>query len=120
MFFADGALLVYDVTDKNSFNKVTRWVAELRDAVGDDITISIAGNKIDLEEHRQVHEQEAIRWGFAMLGSLVASVGGWCPNTRCGCVVESQVRGKRGRHPLPHVCQNRPRIRRDVRGLDET
>lgn len=61
LFFADGALLVYDVTDKNSFNKVTRWVAELRDAVGDDITISIAGNKIDLEELRQVDEHEALR-----------------------------------------------------------
>lgn len=61
ILLADGALLVYDVTDKNSFDKVTRWVTELRDAVGDDITISIAGNKIDLAEHRQVDEQEAVK-----------------------------------------------------------
>lgn len=59
---ADGALLVYDITDEESFRKVTQWVRELRAAVGEDITISIAGNKIDLENHRQVDQVEAERY----------------------------------------------------------
>ena len=55
-----GALLVYDITDSESFNKVKVWVKELRKVVGNDISISIAGNKIDLEKNRSVNEQEAI------------------------------------------------------------
>jgi Ras-related protein Rab-21 len=42
---ADGALLVYDITDAESFNKVKKWVKELRKIVGNDIVIAIAGHK---------------------------------------------------------------------------
>jgi Ras-related protein Rab-21 len=44
-----------------SFNKVRKWVRELRKIVGDEIVIAIAGNKMDLEKNRAVNEQEAIR-----------------------------------------------------------
>jgi Ras-related protein Rab-21 len=56
---ADAALLVYDITDKESFNKVRKWVKELRKIVGNDIIIVIAGNKIDLEKQKNVPEEEA-------------------------------------------------------------
>lgn len=58
---AAGALLVYDITDAESFNKVKNWVKELRKIVGNDIIIVIAGNKIDLEKNRNVDENEAIK-----------------------------------------------------------
>lgn len=44
--FLDGAVLVYDITDEQSFQKVRTWVRELRRIVGDDIQICIAGNKV--------------------------------------------------------------------------
>ena len=56
---ADAALLVYDITDKESFSKVQKWVKELRKIVGQDIIIVIAGNKIDLEKQKNVPEDEA-------------------------------------------------------------
>ena len=56
---ADAALLVYDITDKESFNKVRKWVKELRKIVGTDIIIVIAGNKIDLVKQSNVPEDEA-------------------------------------------------------------
>jgi Ras-related protein Rab-21 len=56
---ADGALLVYDITDEESFKKVKTWVKELRRIVGEEIDISIAGNKIDLQRNRKVDEEEA-------------------------------------------------------------
>jgi Ras-related protein Rab-21 len=59
---ADGALLVYDITDAESFSKVRKWVKELRKIVGDGITIVIAGNKIDLERNRQVDEKEVLAY----------------------------------------------------------
>lgn len=63
---ADGALLVYDITDAESFNKVKKWVKELRKIVGNDITIAIAGNKIDLEKNRSVLEQEALTYASSV------------------------------------------------------
>ena len=56
---ADGALLVYDITDAESFSRVQRWVQELRRTVGDDIAVAIAGNKADLERQRAVAAEEA-------------------------------------------------------------
>jgi Ras-related protein Rab-21 len=56
---ANGALLVYDITDPYSFTKVQHWVKELRKIVGKDIILVIAGNKIDMEKKRQVDNAEA-------------------------------------------------------------
>jgi len=59
---ADGALLVYDITDFESFTKVRKWVRELKSIVGNDIAIVIAGNKADLEKHRAVPEEDALKY----------------------------------------------------------
>lgn len=59
---ADGALLVYDITDEQSFNRVREWVKELRKMLGEDIVIAIAGNKIDMEKQRNVDKDEALRY----------------------------------------------------------
>lgn len=66
---ADGALLVYDITDAESYNKVKKWVKELRKIVGNDISIAIAGNKIDLEKNRSVNEEEAKEYA-ASVGAI--------------------------------------------------
>lgn len=59
---ADGAVLVYDITDCESFQKVRKWVRELRQIVGGDIAITIAGNKCDLEKNRAVSDAEAVSY----------------------------------------------------------
>lgn len=51
---ANGALLVYDITDNDSFIRVQNWVKELRKMLGGDIVLVIAGNKCDLERNRVV------------------------------------------------------------------
>lgn len=56
---ANAAVLVYDITDAQSFERVRHWVKELRQIVGRDIIIIIAGNKSDLERGRQVSAEEA-------------------------------------------------------------
>jgi len=56
---ANGALLVYDITDRESFNKVRNWVKELRGIVGQNIVLVIAGNKSDMAKKRQVDDEEA-------------------------------------------------------------
>ncbi|XP_017100618.2 ras-related protein Rab-21 [Drosophila bipectinata] len=59
---SDGALLVYDITDQDSFQKVKSWVRELRQMRGTDIALIIVGNKTDLEEQRAVMHQEATQY----------------------------------------------------------
>jgi len=56
---ANGALLVYDITDRDSFIKVQTWVKELRKMLGKEVTLAIAGNKCDLERSRVVSIEEA-------------------------------------------------------------
>jgi len=56
---ANGALLVYDITDRDSFIRVKNWVKELRKMLGTDVALAIAGNKIDLEKNRVVSLEEA-------------------------------------------------------------
>jgi len=63
---ADGALLVYDITDFESFAKVQKWVKELRSIVGNDISIVIAGNKVDLEKRRAVVEADALAYAASV------------------------------------------------------
>ncbi|XP_072930257.1 ras-related protein Rab-21 [Epargyreus clarus] len=56
---SNGAILVYDITDEDSFAKVRNWVKELKKMLGNNLVLMIAGNKIDLERERTVDMQEA-------------------------------------------------------------
>jgi len=51
---AVGALLVYDITDRNSFNHVPMWLKEVEESAEKDCLIMLVGNKTDLEEQRTV------------------------------------------------------------------
>lgn len=56
---SNGAILVYDITDEDSFGKVKNWIKELKKMLGSEIVLVIAGNKIDLEHERTVPLEEA-------------------------------------------------------------
>ncbi|XP_064141371.1 ras-related protein Rab-44 isoform X5 [Loxodonta africana] len=51
---ADGVVLMYDVTDQESFAHVRYWLDCLQDAGSDKVTVLLLGNKMDCEEERQV------------------------------------------------------------------
>ncbi|XP_044461310.1 ras-related protein Rab2BV-like [Mangifera indica] len=51
---AVGALLVYDITKRQTFDNVQRWLRELRDHADSNIVIMLAGNKSDLNHLRAV------------------------------------------------------------------
>ena len=54
-----GALVVYDITDVDSFEKVQTWVKELRKYLPKTTPILIAGNKCDMESKRQISLDKA-------------------------------------------------------------
>ena len=55
---ANGALLVYDITDEKSLQDVTSWLNSVRDYTSSDIEVIIIGNKCDKENKRKVSEEE--------------------------------------------------------------
>ncbi|KAG1688797.1 Ran-binding protein 9 [Nymphon striatum] len=57
---AGSAIIVYDVTNKTSFNSVKSWVHELRQHGSNDLILAIAGNKCDLEDKREVPENDIL------------------------------------------------------------
>ena len=56
---AKGALLVYDITRRETFDSVDRWIPDLRTNGDEQVTILLVGNKCDLEENRKVTKEEA-------------------------------------------------------------
>jgi Ras-related protein Rab-2A len=55
---AAGALLVYDITRRESFIHLGRWLAEAQQFASPDIVITLVGNKADLEHRRAVEKSE--------------------------------------------------------------
>ena len=52
------AFIVYDITDKKSFENVITWLNECRDMCYKDILICLIGNKSDLEGKRVISYEE--------------------------------------------------------------
>lgn len=51
---ADGVIVMYDLTAKQSFLSVRHWLSSVEEAVGDCIPVLLLGNKIDNEKEREV------------------------------------------------------------------
>lgn len=64
MFYRDsyGALVVFDLTDSNSFAVCKRCVNELRQIVGDECKAVLIGNKSDLASQRTVAFEDAKKY----------------------------------------------------------
>ncbi|RQM18030.1 hypothetical protein DD237_001870 [Peronospora effusa] len=56
---AAAAIVVYDVTNKDSFTGAKSWVKELQRRGDPNVVIALAGNKADLEARRNVEFEEA-------------------------------------------------------------
>ncbi|KAE9408118.1 ras-domain-containing protein [Gymnopus androsaceus JB14] len=59
---AAGAILVYDITNRESFAKLSRWLADARALASPNLVAVLVGNKSDREEEREVEWAEASRW----------------------------------------------------------
>ncbi|MFX1282439.1 MAG: Rab family GTPase [Promethearchaeota archaeon] len=55
---AFGCIICYDITRRETFEDLDRWISDFRGVVGKDAAISIIGNKIDLEDLRCVTSEE--------------------------------------------------------------
>lgn len=58
---AQASFIVYDITNRQTYENVKKWIKELGDFINNkELPIIIVGNKTDLKEQRQVSAQEGI------------------------------------------------------------
>uniref|UniRef100_A0A3Q1IRQ5 RAB41, member RAS oncogene family n=1 Tax=Anabas testudineus TaxID=64144 RepID=A0A3Q1IRQ5_ANATE len=55
------AVVVYDITNLNSFQQTSKWIDDVRTERGSDVIIMLVGNKTDLADKRQVSVEAAER-----------------------------------------------------------
>jgi len=55
---AAGALLVYDITRRETFNHLTNWLEDAKTHANQNMTIILVGNKSDLDQRRTVTYEE--------------------------------------------------------------
>ena len=55
---AHGVALVYDVTDRDTFEAIRHWVKQIQEHAESNVTIVLIGNKCDKEQLRMVSREE--------------------------------------------------------------
>ena len=51
-------LLVYDISDKDSFDAMPNWIQEVKEVLNKEVVFALIGNKMDLESQRKVSYEE--------------------------------------------------------------
>ncbi|MHA2275058.1 MAG: Rab family GTPase, partial [Candidatus Kariarchaeaceae archaeon] len=69
---ASGAVIVFDLTSKRSFDDLHRWVDEVRGEVGNIHTVFV-GNKTDLTDEREISTMEGQTYANTMEGEYIES-----------------------------------------------
>ena len=57
---ADGAFIVYDITNESSFETIEYWYEQIKLSSNDDIIIYLLGNKIDLNSNRVISRKSGL------------------------------------------------------------
>eukprot|EP01038_Epipyxis_sp_PR26KG_P012350 gene12350-16564_t len=58
---ANGILLVYDVTDRSSFDSIRNWIKQIQMHADSGVCKILVGNKCDCENDRKITEEEGLK-----------------------------------------------------------
>ncbi|XP_067563091.1 ras-related protein Rab-26 isoform X4 [Pseudorca crassidens] len=86
---AHALLLLYDVTNKASFNSIQAWLTEIQEYAQHDVVLMLLGNKVDSAQERVVKRED---------GEKLAKVS-------CGWVGSQSAPGAAGPELSPPGCQ---------------
>merc|ERR1719198_2569339 len=50
---AHGIILLYDVTDRETFDSISHWLAQIKEHADEKVNVVLVGNKCDIAEKRQ-------------------------------------------------------------------
>ncbi|KAJ3428295.1 ras and ef-hand domain-containing protein [Anaeramoeba flamelloides] len=52
------AILVYDITNSDTFGQLYIWIKEVKELAKEDLVLILVGNKVDLEEKREISTEK--------------------------------------------------------------
>lgn len=58
---AKGAVVVYDITKKHTFESLDKWIVDLKENSTPNINMMLIGNKNDLEDQREISKEDALQ-----------------------------------------------------------
>jgi len=61
-----GAIIVYDITNKNSFDSVPSWIQEIKENTTNKCYTMLIGNKLDQDDKRKVSTEEGKKFAHKM------------------------------------------------------
>jgi small GTP-binding protein len=104
---AQAALVVFDVTSPDSFQRIRYWLDELNATMPESFLVCVVGNKVDLVEERAVTKEDSVNFAIenGALYQETSAVTGMGISAAFGKVCEKYVEmEKKGREALmlPH------------------
>lgn len=71
--------LTYDITREETFANVLEWLKEVKQHANSDILIYLIGNRVDLEDEREVSKEKAIEFckevrNFEIVSNLLSYI----------------------------------------------
>ena len=55
---ANGIILIYDVTNTETYDNVENWISQIKEEASPNVVIYLVGNKVDMEDKRKVSTEE--------------------------------------------------------------
>jgi len=57
----EGVILMYDITNRESFNSISEWIKNIYEMQNKDFPLILIGNKLDLKNQREISEEEGTK-----------------------------------------------------------
>jgi len=113
---AEALLLVFDVTDIDSFNQCERWLQEIRQLASEHVQVLLVANKIDLE-NRVVSKEQATKLATSMGIPLLETSAKTSVNVEAAFanVAQRCIAAKRGEEPRSQVSQQGISLKQGVK-----
>ena len=86
-----GFIIVYDITNKDSYENVTKWINLVKEKCDKKVSILVVGNKTDLEEQRVIKKDEAKKW---------------CKNNKYKFIETSCLNGSNIKKAVTRICKS--------------
>jgi small GTP-binding protein len=67
------SIIVYDITNRTTFESLDYWVGSVKEILGDESMIAIVGNKIDLFEKEEINQNEGKQYAKKIGASFYLS-----------------------------------------------
>jgi len=96
------AVVVYDITNANSFHQTSKWIDDVRTERGSDVIIMLVGNKTDLTDKRQVLAEDGERKAKELNVMFIET------SAKAGYNVKQLFRRVAAALPGMDVAENRP------------